>query len=54
MWIRKKSFYNGIVLIAALLAIGCSFQIGSQRNPVGDEFRIAFAPMKGSVAQVEP
>jgi len=53
MWIRKKSFYNGIVLIAALLAIVVLFfQIGSQRNPVGDEFRIAFfAPMKGSVAQ---
>ena len=53
MWIRKKSFYNGIVLIAALLAIVVLFfQIGSQRNPVGDEFRVAFfAPMKGSVAQ---
>ncbi len=53
MWIRKKSFYNGIVLIAALLAIVVLFfQIGSQRNPVGDEFRIAFfAPMKGSIAQ---
>ncbi|MDD4159440.1 MAG: ABC transporter substrate-binding protein [Synergistaceae bacterium] len=53
MWIRKKSFYNGIVLIAALLAIVVLFfQIGSQRNPVGDEFRIAFfAPMKGSAAQ---
>lgn len=53
MWIRKKSFYNGIVLIAALLAIVVLFfQIGSQRNPVGDEFRIAFfAPLKGSHAQ---
>ena len=53
MWIRKKSFYNGIVLIAALLAIVVLFfQIGSQRNPVGDEFRIAFfAPMKGEAAQ---
>ncbi|NLD05692.1 MAG: amino acid ABC transporter substrate-binding protein, partial [Synergistaceae bacterium] len=53
MWIRKKSFYNGIVLIVALLAIVVLFfQIGSQRNPVGDEFRIAFfAPMKGSAAQ---
>jgi len=53
MWIRKKSFYNGIVLIAALLAIVVLFfQIGSERNPVGDEFRIAFfAPMKGSAAQ---
>ena len=53
MWIRKKSFYNGIVLIAALLAIVVLFfQIGNQRNPVGDEFRIAFfAPMKGSAAQ---
>ncbi|MDY9920501.1 MAG: ABC transporter substrate-binding protein [Synergistota bacterium] len=53
MWIRKKSFYNGIVLIAALLAIVVLFfQIGNQRNPVGDEFRVAFfAPMKGSAAQ---
>lgn len=53
MWIRKKSFYNGIVLIAALLAITVLFfQIGSQRTPVGDEFRIAFfASMKGSTAQ---
>ncbi len=53
MWIRKKSFYNGIVLIVALMAIVVLFfQIGSQRNPVGDEFRIAFfAPMKGVAAQ---
>ncbi len=53
MWIRKKSFYNGLVLIAALIVIAVLFfQIGSQRNPVGDEFRIAFfAPMNGSAAQ---
>lgn len=53
MWLRKKSFYNGIVLIVALLAIAVLFfQIGNERNPVGDEFRIAFfAPMKGSAAQ---
>lgn len=52
MWLRKKSFYNGVVLIAALLAIMVLFfQIGSQRNPVGDEFRIAFFnPMSGSAA----
>lgn len=53
MWIRKKSFYNGLVLVAALLAITVLFfQIGSQRNPVGDEFRIAFfAPMSGAYGQ---
>lgn len=43
MWIRKKSMRNGLVLIAALVAIAVLFfQIGSQRNPVGDELRIAF------------
>jgi len=54
MWIRKKSLYNGLVLIAALIVIAVLFfQIGSQRNPVGDEFRIAFfAPMNGSMAQL--
>jgi branched-chain amino acid transport system substrate-binding protein len=53
MWLRKKSFYNGIVLIASLLAIVVLFfQIGAQRGPVGDEFRIAyFAPMSGPLAQ---
>jgi branched-chain amino acid transport system substrate-binding protein len=53
MWIRKKSFYNGLVLIASLIVIAVLFfQIGSQRNPVGDEFRIAmFAPMSGAAAQ---
>ncbi len=53
MWIRKKSFYNGIVLMAALLAIAVLFfQIGGERNPVGDEFRIAFfARLRGSEAQ---
>ena len=53
MWLRKKSLYNGVVLIAALLAIVVLFfQIGGQRNPVGDEFRIAFfVPLKGSHAQ---
>lgn len=43
MWLRKKSLYNGSILIIALLAIVVLFyQIGSQRNPEGDEFRIAF------------
>jgi len=53
MWLRKKSLYNGIVLIASLLAIVVLFfQIGAQRGPVGDEFRIAyFVPMSGPSAQ---
>lgn len=53
MWIRKKSFYNGLVLIVAFLSIVVLFfQIGSQRNPVGDEFRIVFfASLTGPAAQ---
>jgi len=44
MWLRKKIFYNGLVIFAAFLAIAVLFfQIGKQRNPVGSEFRIAFA-----------
>ncbi len=53
MWIRKKSLYNGLILIASLIAIAVLFfQIGRQRNPEGDEFRIAFfAPLEGADAQ---
>ncbi len=53
MWIRKKSLYNGLILIASLIAIAVLFfQIGSQRNPEGDEFRIAFlAPLECVSAQ---
>lgn len=49
MWLRKKSLYNGLILIVSLIVIAVLFlQIGNQRNPVGDEFRIAFfAPMSG-------
>lgn len=43
MWLRKKSLYNGLILVVALLAMVILFyQIGSQRFPEGDEFRIAF------------
>lgn len=43
MWLRRKSMRNGLVLIAVLAAIAVLFfQIGGQRNPVGDELRIAF------------
>ena len=50
MWLRKKSLYNGLILIVSLIVIAVLFlQIGNQRNPVGDEFRIAFfAPMSGA------
>lgn len=53
MWLRKKSMRNGLVLIAVLAAIAVLFfQIGSQRNPVGDELRIAFLTrMSGSSSQ---
>lgn len=53
MWLRKKSLYNGIVLLAALAAIVVLFwQIGTQRSPVGNEFRIAFfTPMSGPFAE---
>ena len=53
MHLRKKPLYNGLVMIAALLAITILFfQIGSQRTPVGDELRIAyFAPMSGPEAR---
>ncbi len=52
MWLRKKSLYNGLILIVALLTIVVLFyQIGSQRNPEGDEFRIAFfATLSGQYA----
>lgn len=54
MRIRKKSLYNGVVLIASLLVLGVLFfHIGSQRTPVGDELRIAFfAPMSGPEARL--
>lgn len=54
MRIRKKSLYNGVILIASLLVLGVLFfQIGSQRTPVGDELRIAFfAPMSGPEARL--
>lgn len=43
MWLRKKIFYNSVVLFAAFVAIAVLFfQIGRQRNPIGAEFRIAF------------
>ncbi|MDO5562762.1 MAG: ABC transporter substrate-binding protein [Synergistaceae bacterium] len=53
MWLRKRSFYNGLALLVALLAIAVLFyQIGEQRNPEGDEFRIAFfAQLEGPNAQ---
>lgn len=53
MWIRKKSMRNGLVLIAALVAIAVLFfRIGSQRNPVGDELRVAFlAQLSGPRSQ---
>ena len=54
MWIRKKSLYNGLILIMALVAIAVLFfQIGNQRNPVGDEFRVAFfAQLSGPSGQL--
>ena len=54
MWLRKKSLYNGLILIVALIAIAVLFfQIGNQRNPVGDEFRIAFfAQLTGPSGQL--
>ena len=54
MWLRKKSLYNGLILIVALIAIAVLFfQIGNQRNPVGDEFRVAFfAQMSGPSGQL--
>ncbi len=43
MWMRRKSFYNGLILVVSLIAIAVLFfQIGGQRTPLGDEFRIAF------------
>lgn len=43
MWMRRKSFYNGLILVVSLIAITVLFfQIGGQRTPLGDEFRIAF------------
>lgn len=54
MRMRKKSLYNGVILLAAMLVLGVLFfQIGSQRTPVGDELRIAFfAPMSGPEARL--
>lgn len=53
MWLRRKSMRNGFVLIAALAAMAVLFfQIGGQRNPVGDELRVAFLTrMSGSASQ---
>ena len=53
MWLRKRSFYNGLAMLVALLAIAVLFyQIGGQRIPEGDEFRIAFfATLEGPKAQ---
>lgn len=53
MWIRKKTLYNGLVLVAVLFALATLFmQVGTQRNPVGNEYRIAyFAPMTGNYIQ---
>jgi len=53
MWLRKKIFYNSVVLFAAFVAIAVLFfQIGRQRNPVGSEFRIAFlAPISSASAE---
>lgn len=43
MWLRKKIFFNSIVIFIAFLTIAMLFfQIGKQRNPSGSEFRIAF------------
>lgn len=53
MWLRRKSMRNGLVLLAVLVSIAVLlFQIGSQRNPVGDELRIAFmTQMTGPASQ---
>lgn len=54
MRIRKKSLYNGIILIVSLAVLAALFfQIGNQRTPAGDELRIAFfAPMSGPDARL--
>lgn len=54
MRIRKKSLYNGIILIVSLAVLATLFfQIGNQRTPAGDELRIAFfAPMSGPDARL--
>ena len=56
MRIRKKSLYNGIILIVSLAVLAALFfQIGNQRTPTGDELRIAFlradvGPRRAAVA----
>lgn len=54
MGLRRKSIYNGLVMLTALAMIAALFfQIGGQRTPVGDELRIAFfAPMSGPEARL--
>ena len=54
MRIRKKSLYNGLILIASLVVlVALFFQIGNQRTPAGDELCIAFfAPMSGPDARL--
>ena len=54
MRIRKKSLYNGIILIVSLAVLAALFfQIGNQRTPAGDELRIEFfAPMSGPEARL--
>ena len=51
--LRRKYLYNGTVLLAAFAVIVLLlFQISRQRNPVSDEFRIAFfTPVSGEAAQ---
>ncbi len=54
MRIRKKSLYNGLILIVSLAVLAALFfQIGTQRTPEGNELRIAFfAPMTGAEARL--
>ncbi|MDO4952753.1 MAG: ABC transporter substrate-binding protein [Synergistaceae bacterium] len=51
--LRRKYFYNGTVLLAAFaVIILLLFQISRQRNPVSNEFRIAFfTPVSGEATQ---
>ena len=54
MSIRKKSLYNGVILITCLVVLlALFFQISNQRAPAGDELCVAFfAPMSGPEARL--